>query len=124
MNKDEKLLRILLILGYLYTTYLFLTAIGPEKAIGTNPIAPVIAPLLILAGALNFMTNNPIWKQRLLDIQLFIVGCFLPPAFVVFYPDCRFYHAGLRFSIPPLCALVLVFILLLLLRWRAQRKND
>ncbi len=122
MSRNEKLLRSLLLPGYLVAVYLFLTAIGPEKVVGANPMASTIAPLLVLAGALNFMTGNAAWKQCFVNIQLFVVGCCLPPTFAVFYLNCRLYHAGLPFSIPPLCALAYIFVLLLLLG-RAQRRN-
>lgn len=84
----------------------------------------VIIPFLILAGALNFATDDPGKKKNILNMQLFVTCCFVLRYAGVLFSSLRFWiPSSLLTNGPPLFGLICVFILLLKLKQLENREH-
>lgn len=107
---------VLLTASYMITIYMFLGQLN-----GENHMAYVIAPFLILAGALNFVTHDPLRERNALNVQLFVIGSFAGTYAAILVDNLRFYRPAIVSNILPFIGLALIVIFLVLLK-RSQEK--
>lgn len=88
---------VLLMASYVVTIYMFLGQLNSE-----NHMAYVIAPFLILAGALNFVTDDPRRERNALNVQLFVIGSFAATYAAILTGNLRFYRSATVSNICPL----------------------
>jgi hypothetical protein len=108
----------LLMVGYFFVIYRFLAQVQQDGSLY------VIIPFLIVAGALNFATDNPGKKKNILNVQLFVTWCFVLRYAGILYSSFRFWiPSSLLTNGPTFIGLILVFISLLKLKQLENREH-
>jgi uncharacterized membrane protein len=107
---------VLLTASYVITVYMFLGQLN-----GENHMAYVIAPFLILTGALNFVTDDPRRERNALNVQLFVIGSFAATYAAILTGNLRFYRPAIVSNICPFIGLALIVVFIALLK-RSQEK--
>ncbi len=115
MDKWRRVWFVLLITCYVIAISTF----GPSMA---SPMTFIIEPFLLLAGALNFVTDDPALKRNFLNVQLFVTTCFALYYAGVLISALRFSsRSGFVFNVPQFVILALIIVFLVLLK-RSQEK--
>ena len=116
METTRKVWLAFLTASYIVTIYMFLGQLN-----GESHMAYVIAPFLIFAGALNFVTDDPRKKRNALNVQLFVIGSFATAYAIILTDNLHFYPPAFASNICPFVGLALIVVFLVLLK-RAQDK--
>ena len=112
---SDKVLFVLLIACYVIAISTF----GPSMA---SPMTFIIEPFLLLAGVLNFVTDDPALKRKFLNVQLFVTTCFAVYYAGVLILALRFSSwSGFVSNVSQFVILALIIIFLALLE-RSQEK--